>query len=165
MLRWSLYRVALLFIQLPGGLTGILRWQESQAASVLARLFCSLRVNGAWSTSSLPRITDSSRRRSSSPCWGRLNVVDHGWVPRAGAEETELLYSQSASVYPRRGYSPRLGAFEHRLQTRAHITSSKSPRLTIINININIYPQNYTRRCRDGNARRQPQAGQGPPKI
>ena len=111
------------------------------------------------------RITDISRRRGSSPCWGRLNVVDHGWVPRAGVEETELLYSQSASVYPRRGYSPRLGAFEHRLQTRAHITSSKSPRLTIINININIYPQNYTRRCRDGNARRQPQAGQGPPKI
>lgn len=137
MLRWSLCRVALLFIQLPGGLTGILRWQESQAASVLARLFCSLRVNGAWSTSSLPRITDSSRSRGSSPCWSRLNIVDHGWVPRAGVEETELLYSQSASVYPRRGYSPRLGAFEHRLQTHAP-ACKPSPRLTIINININI---------------------------
>ena len=119
LLRGALFRVAALVTRRPGSLTSDRCWLEVQLPGVLARSLRRLRFNGDGSTSPLPRTTGSvSRsRRGSSPRWDRLHVVHHGWVPRAGAEETELLYCRRRQFIPGGGYIPRLGALEHKLQT------------------------------------------------
>ena len=117
---------ALLCSRRPGGLVGVLCWLEAQAAGVSTRPLRRLRSNGARPTSSRLRIAGSISRRGSSPGSDRLDSVDHvvGCLGLGPWKPSCYILSRRAFILRLGACIPRLGAFDHRLQTQAHTHST-----------------------------------------